>query len=441
MKHSRDQLLWASSLQLQDLCHYAVFTGDGPERVIFLAPDGSLKPVPDSITSRSVKAWTADEAMHCLIPGCGPFQVARNNGTKRDTFAHPRGATHTATEIESAGHKAGKARLAAWMKAELGTNLAAIQIDDGFERVGDEVRRPDILAVLVDDRKIVVEYQHSPGRRADIEERTRFYVENGYALWWFWGPGKRNCRDFAPSDPDAGMRSTARRNDGQQALAEFNRTFHWFHPGEERVATPYHVGHRLYERKGELWTDADPALLHRWYPGHLGKRPEMLIDTVALSECSIDLSPTIPEFVTPGVRRFRSGYQREASLREAARARHVSAGRSMPPPPPEAIAPTASTALMLDSASADRVTGCTPAALDPSTQGHRDSPIASPPVITPWFLNEVTDTPTAHRTMPISGESPDAAEILQPAQVSRCSKRTWSRRVLDFFGLGASPWH
>ena len=469
MRHLQDELPWNSPITAEDLTKFAVFHEENTERIFRLPYDGANQPIPGSSSPITVKEWVRREAVHCLVDGCGPFRTVRRNSTKHDCFAHARGGqVHGHTALESAAHRAGKAGLAAWLVTELGDQLRSIIVDEKQVQVGGERRTPDILATLADGRCIVIEFQHSPGSPKDVEQRTRFYRQQGYAVWWFWGPSSGNFRRF--SAPTAGHRwPTAERIDAQEALVRADQIFHWFDPARALVGTPFHIAKRLAPRPDEEWTFHNPPELRRWYEGQQGRQPAMLVDTAPLEGCSVDLRAEVPVFLTPAVRKIREGRRQEEIFRAAARARRrgsqVGAGsRPTSDPHTESCTPLAPTkaqdssiewrdgalpqspsplipALVTDTHAQPRSTlGRTPAPGSQSSERLQEIPPGSPSPVEPTFSSLVLDarspTPSGLGLTRDASSGSLQATPVPGTSVPPKDRRRWHRRLLAYFGIG-----
>ncbi|WP_430407158.1 competence protein CoiA family protein [Janibacter sp. G349] len=470
MRHRQEELPWNSTITAEDLTKFAVLHEATAERVFRLPYDGANQPVPGSSSNITVKEWVRRGAVHCLVEGCGPFQTVRRNSTKHDCFAHARGGqAHGHPALESAAHRAGKAGLAAWLTSELGDELRSIVVDEEQVQVDGERRTPDVLATLADGRRIVIEFQHSPGSPKDVEQRTRFYRRQGYALWWFWGPSSGNFRRY--SAPTAGHRwPTTERIDAQEALARADVIFHWFDPTRALVGTPFHIAKRLPQRTDEEWTQLDPPELRRWYEGQRGHQPAMLVDTAPLERCSVDLRAEVPVFLTPAIRRIREGRRQEDILRAAARARRRrsqvrAASRPASAPRIDTCAPLALT--KAEASSTEWSVGALPQSPSPLLPGpltdthvERPSPLGRTPAPEPQSSERIQELPpggspslvepTSSSLAP--GQTSPTPSGLGPARTSspgslqatpieggtlpQKNRQRWHRRLLAYFGIG-----
>lgn len=130
--------------------------------------------------NEKIHAKDCTPKMPVTCPGCQEPVILKKGGKIAPHFAHyARAECQHFSEGETQRHLEGKEKLYFWLKKQ--------GYDVEMEAWLPELKqRPDLL-IVIDERKIVLEYQCSTISFARLKERHEGYLNNGYEVYWLCG--------------------------------------------------------------------------------------------------------------------------------------------------------------------------------------------------------------------------------------------------------------
>ncbi|MFJ5635271.1 competence protein CoiA family protein [Streptomyces goshikiensis] len=167
-----------------------VWARDRDTKALVYLPDGQANG--EIMPGATWRAYLAGGMLLCPMPGCGPFARVVASPSRRHHFAHPAGADHASgTGPQTLWHLSAKEIVARWAAAEPSLDGWELHIDDAPITMPEGLRRPDVLAISPDGKRVAFEVQYSEITGTEWQERHDFYARAGVVdIWLFahYGP-------------------------------------------------------------------------------------------------------------------------------------------------------------------------------------------------------------------------------------------------------------